>query len=88
MFGLVKVWIIEVRIKQVFPWEFVREFWENRGISFKLVWVKFELYGVKLDRVDCKLQNTKQNLTSPLQKPREYLNIFRYEQAHTKGNNT
>ena len=37
MFGLVKVLIIEVRIIQVFPWEFVRKFWWNRGISFELV---------------------------------------------------
>ena len=40
VFGLVKVRIIEVRIIQVFPWEFVRKFWGDRGISFELVKVR------------------------------------------------
>ena len=37
MFGVVKVWIIGVRIIQVFPWEFVRKFWGDQGILFELV---------------------------------------------------
>ena len=40
VFGLVKVRIIEVRIIQVFPWEFVRKFRGDRGISFELVKVR------------------------------------------------
>ena len=34
------------------------------------------------------LQNAKCNLMSPLWEPNEYVNICRYEQAHTKANNT
>ena len=40
VFGLVKVWIIEARIIQAFPWEFVRKLWGDRGISFELVKVR------------------------------------------------
>ena len=34
------------------------------------------------------LQNKKCSLIKSLQKPREYVNISRYEQAHSKANNT
>ena len=51
VFGLVKVRIIEVQIIQVFPWEFVRKFQGDRGISFELV-------KVRIIRIDCKTRES------------------------------